>query len=143
VLEEIVQSGNELGNHSYSHPDLARLEAAEIRNELTRTNAVVGPNSHFRPPYGTYNSQVLKMAGELGYHYTALWNVDPRDWSGIKASSVTSNVVSAVAPGSIVVLHDQFKATVDALPDILEGLKTHGLSAVTLSTLISAGSPTI
>ncbi len=138
TLAVIRASGNEVASHGYAHPNLARLGGAGIRNDLSRAQAVIGQHRLFRPPYGAFTAQVLAIAGELGYAYTCLWNVDPRDWTRPQPSVIVARVLSVVAPGAIVVMHDQFQPTVQALPGILDGLAACGLSAVTLSELLTA-----
>jgi len=141
LVAAIASGGHELGSHSHAHARLTRLSAGEIRNDLSRARTAIGPHRHFRPPYGAFNQQVKKVAGGLGYPYLCLWNVDPRDWSGIGAATIASRVLAAVAPGSIVVLHDLARPTVEALPGIMSGLRSRGLSAVTLSHLLASGTP--
>lgn len=141
LLAELTGSGYEIGSHSHAHPNLARLGPAAIRNDLAKARSVIGPHRHFRPPYGAFSKLVQVVAGQMGYAYLALWNVDPRDWSSPHASTVVSRVLTALSPGAIIVLHDPPKPTVDALPGILDGLKRRGFSAVTLNSLLTAGTP--
>ena len=134
-----------IGNHGWDHPDLTSISNAQIRSQLLRTSAawwrVAGatPIPYFRPPYGVTNARVERIAGQLGYRYTALWNVDPRDWSGISVSQVVRNVLSATRPGSIVVMHMK-SVTAQALPAIISRLRQRGLQPVSLPALLGAGS---
>jgi peptidoglycan/xylan/chitin deacetylase (PgdA/CDA1 family) len=143
IKAAIAGGGHELGSHSHTHARLTSLGMTGIRTELSRARAAIGPHSHFRPPYGAFNQQVQRAAGEMGYPYLVLWNVDPRDWSGIGPSAIVAGVLAHVAPGAIVVLHDLARPTVDALPGILAGLRARDISAVTLSQLLAAGTPSV
>lgn len=143
IKAAIAGAGHELGSHSHTHARLTRLGMAGIRTELARARAAIGPHRHFRPPYGAFNQKVQEAAGGLGYPYLVLWNVDPRDWSGIGPSTIASRVLAEVAPGAIVVLHDLARPTVDALPGILAGLRSRGLSAVTLTQLLASGTVSV
>lgn len=144
LARRTVAQGIPIGNHGWDHPRLTGLTDAQIRSQLSRTSAawwrVAGatPIPYFRPPYGATNSRVERIAGQLGYRYTALWNVDPRDWSGISVSQVIHNVLSATGPGGIVVMHMK-TVTAQALPAIIAGLRRRGLQPVSLPALLRAG----
>ena len=145
LARRTVAQGIPIGNHGWDHPRFTGLSDAQIRSQLSRTSAawwrVAGatPIPYFRPPYGATNSRVERIAGQLGYRYTALWNVDPRDWSGISVSQVIHNVLSATRPGDIVVMHMK-TVTAQALPAIIAGLRRRGLEPVSLPVLLRAGS---
>lgn len=83
LVDLIAQAGHRIGNHSFSHPDLTRLSARQIRSEIGRTDGilrqVIVGEKLFRPPYGSHNAFVDGIAKDLGYR-TVLWNVDTRDW---------------------------------------------------------------
>lgn len=76
----------DLGNHSYGHPDMTTLSAAQVADELRRAEAAIdayaiqSPRPLFRPPFGTWGSEVLAGAGAAGYRWTVMWNVDTIDW---------------------------------------------------------------
>jgi len=89
-------------------------------------------------PSALWCDELQGIAGQLGYRYTALWNVDPRDWSGISVSQVVHNVLSATRPGAIVVMHMK-TVTAQALPAIIAGLRRRGLEPVSLPALLRAG----
>jgi len=143
LARRTVAQGVPIGNHGWDHPRLTGLTDAQIRSQLARTAAAwwrvarVTPIPYFRPPYGATNSRVERIAGQLGYRYTALWNVDPRDWSGISVSQVVHNVLSATRPGAIVVMHMK-TVTAQALPAIIAGLRRRGLEPVSLPALLRA-----
>jgi peptidoglycan/xylan/chitin deacetylase (PgdA/CDA1 family) len=75
-----------LGNHSYTHTDFRKLTAAEMRDELARTEDAIArhspqdPRPLFRPPYGGTDKEVLATVGEAGYRWTVLWDIDTIDW---------------------------------------------------------------
>ena len=77
-------AGHRIGNHTFTHPDVTRLSAAAVREEIERTEEVIGPylgaQKLFRPPRGAQNATVNAVAAALGYR-TVLWNVDTRDWN--------------------------------------------------------------
>lgn len=135
-----------LGNHSYSHPDFRTLSPAEIASELHRTensiakNVALDPRPWFRPPEGAYNDAVLAAVGAAGYAYTVMWDVDTIDWrpeteGGPTAADITAKVIANARGGSIVLMHLGGFHTLEALPDIVAGLRERGFSFRTVPGL--------
>jgi peptidoglycan/xylan/chitin deacetylase (PgdA/CDA1 family) len=69
----------------------------------------------------------------------AYWNVDPRDWSQPGVDKIVSGVLTATRPGSIVLLHELHRQTLDALPQVLDGVQASGMVPTSISGLV--GSP--
>ncbi len=138
-----------LGNHSYTHRDFRKLSAAEIRDELRRTEAAIAPSCgqdpmpFFRPPNGGYDADVLAAVGAAGYRYTVTWDVDTIDWRpivndppGPTADQMVAKVLRNAQGGSIVLMHLGGYETFDALPRIVSGLRAAGFDLVTLDELL-------
>lgn len=138
-----------LGNHSYTHRDFRTLTAAEIRDELRRTEAAIVPycsqnlKPFFRPPNGGHNDAVLAAVGAAGYRYTVTWDIDTIDWRPIKndppgptADEIVANVLGRAQGGSIVLMHLGGYETFEALPRIVTGLGDAGYELVTLDELL-------
>jgi len=144
-IRSISNAGMEIGNHSYSHPDLTTLSSRNIQNELNKSdNAISNATGKsakplFRPPYGLYNTAVLNTVGNMGYTRAILWNIDTADWSGISADLIYSKVVNNISPGSIVLMHCNTEAanTKYALQNIINNLGSRGYSFATVSQLLS------
>lgn len=139
-VKAIADAGQEIGNHSSTHPDLANLSRDQIIEQVTACNekvkAVTGKSpTLLRPPYGSYNNTVIEAMNSLGMH-TIQWDVDSLDWKGISAEKIYNRVVPKVQPGSIVLFHNAAKHTPEALPSILETLLGEGYQFVTVSELI-------
>jgi peptidoglycan/xylan/chitin deacetylase (PgdA/CDA1 family) len=148
----IVQAHPELftlGNHSYTHRDFRNLTAAQIADELRRTEAAIAPycsqnlKPFFRPPNGGVNAAVLAAVGAAGYRFTVTWDVDTIDWRpivndppGPTAAQMVSKVLANARGGSIVLMHLGGYETYEALPDIVAGLRGRGLSLVNLDELL-------
>jgi len=83
LIQRAAAEGHQIGNHTYSHPHLTELTEDQIREEISRTERLIGDANKglriFRPPYGEHNALVDRVAKELGYRLV-LWNVDSRDW---------------------------------------------------------------
>ena len=138
-LRAIARAGHEIGNHSWSHPQLTTLDDDGVDTQITRTareiERVVGTRpSLVRPPYGSISPRVTADLRRLG-DPVILWDVDPLDWKYRSADTVYANVMRQVGSGSIVLLHDVHPTTVAAVPRILSALAERGYVFVTVSEL--------
>ncbi len=139
-----VRAGMAIGSHTWDHRDLLGVGAATIRAEVEKDQAAwwriarTTPAPYFRPPNGDYDSTVLQAVGDEGFRWTLLWDVDPRDWSGISSKEIRRRVVGSARSGSIVVLHVRAR-TAAAVPAILDGLRRNGLRCVSVPELLRAG----
>jgi peptidoglycan/xylan/chitin deacetylase (PgdA/CDA1 family) len=132
----------EVGDHTWSHPELPKLSSAAIASQIgggtdafhKDTGARTVPL--FRPPYGSTDSRVASIAGAEGFRYLVLWDVDPRDWAGGSAASITSHVVGHAHNGAIVVMHLSAPHTAEAIPQIAAQLRAKGYELVTISTML-------
>ncbi len=139
----IAESGHELGNHSWDHPAFTGLSDDAIKDQLRRTDEIieetVGRSSHpyFRPPLGARDTRVKRVVGEQGY-LTIYWTLDSRDSvdKGITAEQIRDRILAKTRPGSIILMHCGSRATADALPEIIKGLKERGLTPVPVSRLL-------
>ncbi len=139
-----ADAGMAFGDHSFDHPlvpPFGRQPASKARSEMAMTMdalaaAGVRP-ALFRPPGGSYAPSTLDIARSLGLR-VVLWSVDPADWTpGITTKQIVARVLSAVQPGSIVLLHDgggDRTATLKALPAIIKGIRTRHLDLVALTS---------
>lgn len=136
LVTEILNSTSEVGTHSYSHKYLTKLRAKKrafnineptrIMTELFNTTPV-----YFRPPYGNLND---KIKSEINMPII-LWNVDPEDWKSKDAKTVVNNVLSTVKDGDIVLMHDIFSSTAEAVETLLPELYVRGYQVVSVSKL--------
>jgi peptidoglycan/xylan/chitin deacetylase (PgdA/CDA1 family) len=144
LARHAVAQGHAIGSHTWSHCAMSGASEWKVRTEVRRDQAAwwniarATPAPYFRPPGGVIGSTTLSGVGREGFAWTVLWDVDPRDWSGISSSEIQRRVLSRVRPGSIVVLHVKPGAAA-AVPGILRGLRAKGLEPVTLTTLLRAG----
>ncbi len=146
ILKRTVEEGHEIGNHSWSHPKLSSMSEAAVREEIQKTHDAVlevagVPPKSFRPPYGAFTEKQQRWAfKEFGYK-TVLWTVDPFDWKRPGANVVAQRILSQTQPGSIILVHDIHKGTVDAMPEVLDGLLAKGYKFVTVSELLAMDKP--
>ena len=137
LVTRAAKEGHEIGNHSYSHPNLTKLSASQLKKELDRTdNAVIKRTGKkptlLRPPGGSYNSAVLKAAGRP----VIIWSKDPQDWKYRDRSYVKNKVLKQAKDGDIYLLHDLHKTSVDGFIDALPELHRRGFKLVTVSELM-------
>lgn len=143
LARAVVSDGFAVGDHSWSHPDLTKLNASQITQQLSTTSQMIFQMTGtqpvlFRPPYGAYNRQVLNSAAALQLT-TIIWNVDPRDWSRPGTGAIINNVLANTRNGSIILLHDGGgirTQTVAALPTIIERLRARGFTFVTVPQML-------
>jgi len=145
--KQIVADGHEIGNHSWSHPDLTTLSDRDISWEITRADAAIQPfygrstRPLFRAPFGARNKRVLKVVDALQYR-SIYWSFDSLDSVGAPKSStfIIARVTAQpdqVLDGAIVLFHVGNESTAHALPNILRILKARHFECVFVSSLIT------
>jgi len=137
LLRRMLREGNEIADHSFSHPSLPSFSQIRITSARIRRATGFRP-CLFRPPYGNVNGRLVADARRGGMR-TINWDVDPRDWSTPGASAIATRVVNHVRPGSIVVMHDgggNRSQTIAALPTILRRLRQRGYEFLTTTELL-------
>jgi peptidoglycan/xylan/chitin deacetylase (PgdA/CDA1 family) len=143
LVRSELRAGMTIGNHTYNHPEVppfsdlpSQLVAAEIDLGAQPLERLGIEPRLFRPPGGSFSPQLVAAAEARGERIV-LWSVDPRDWQpGTSPKEIVRNVLSAVRPGSIVILHDgggDRSATVRALPTIIKAIKRRGLRLVAVA----------
>lgn len=148
ILRRMIEEGHEIGNHTVTHGNLARMSNTGLRQELKGAHEQileatgVAPRT-MRPPGGAITSAQKKlMLREFGYP-TVLWSVDPEDWKRPGAAVVTRRLLSGASPGGILLVHDLHKPTVDAMPSTLDQLLAKGYRFVTMTELINMEKPPV
>jgi len=139
-VRKIAAEGHEIGNHSYTHPHMANLNASQIREELEKTHALIKQLTNqdsflFRPPFGEYNDRVIEVAAELGY-YTIQWSLDSLDWKNVSKDDIVRRIMERVKPGDIILFHNDGLHTAAAVDEILTRLLSQGYQVVPVSQLI-------
>jgi len=143
LVKQEYAAGNLIGNHSWSHPNLALLSSTAILTQINSTSAAIQQAigvrpTFFRPPYGTINANVLTQANLLGLT-TIIWNDEARDWTTPGVAVISSRILNLAGNGAIILLHDgggNRSQTVAALPTIITSLKASGFKFVTLQQMV-------
>lgn len=139
-IKKIDAAGCEIGTHSSTHSYMSKLNAEEIKMELSASSdaikEVTGKEVElFRAPFGDYDDELIRTATEQGY-YTIQWDVDSLDWKDLSASDIAMRVINGVKSGSIILMHNNGLHTAESLPIILETLKNRGYKFVPVGELI-------
>jgi peptidoglycan-N-acetylglucosamine deacetylase len=150
LVQRIMREGSELGNHTFTHPNLAITPAFITRLELDATERLIEAitdrrSALFRPPYfgdaepTTADELVpVALANDLGYVTVGL-HVDSDDWLQPGAQKIVSNVLDSRDRGNVVLLHDSGgdrSQTVAAIGPLIDSLRARGDTVVLLSALI-------
>lgn len=136
LINDIINSDNEVGSHGYYHKYLTKMrtktryfninEPTTLMQNLFNTSPV-----YFRPPYGNLTP---KIKSEISIPII-LWNVDPEDWHYRNVDTIVNNVLRVVKDGDIVLLHDIFNTTAEAVEKLLPELYVRGYQVVSVSKL--------
>jgi peptidoglycan/xylan/chitin deacetylase (PgdA/CDA1 family) len=140
----MLADGDMIGDHTWSHPDVAALSPAQQRRQLLSTAAAIERATRgftpclWRPPYGDISPALVKLARSLGF-LTIMWDVDPRDWAHPGVGAIYSNVIDHAHNGAIVIQHfggGPRYQTVAALSEEIKTLRRRGYQLVTVSQLL-------
>jgi len=146
LVRRILAEGHEIGNHSWTHPQLSKLSDDRVTQEITKTQEAIKSASGFtpttlRPPYGAITArQRAWIENQFGLNII-LWSVDPFDWKRPGPSVITQRILSGARPGAIILSHDIHKQTVDAMPATLDALLAKGFKFLTISQLLAMNRP--
>jgi probable sporulation protein (polysaccharide deacetylase family) len=140
LAKMIVSAGHEVGNHSYTHPNMKTLTAAQTREQIIRTNEVIkaatGKKSEwFGPPSGSYRDETVKIAAELNMK-TVMWTVDTIDWQKPSPEQLINRVIPKIENGSMVLMHPT-EPTAKSLDRLITLIEEKGLIISTVSDLMS------
>lgn len=145
IVLETYRRGHEIGNHTYSHPDLKRLSVEKSREEILKTQEILTDITReapklFRPPGGYVSNALVDSLFELNCSVVLWsWRQDTRDWSCPTVTCIVNGVLKNLKDGDIILFHDYNAAksspTPEALDTILQTLSEQGYRFVTVSEL--------
>lgn len=140
MVKVIDDAGFEIGTHSNTHPDMAKLSRSTMKSELEtsieKIKQIINKDVKlFRAPFGSYNNDLIEVAQELSLK-TIQWDVDSLDWKGLSANEITSRVCQRVKNGSIILMHNNSDNILDALRLTLNRLKIAGYKITSVSNLV-------
>ncbi len=136
VLRKSLEYGNELGNHTFNHKWLTKLNDEDIKKQIQDTQDIIYETLGytpvlFRPSYGSINKRVRNdISLEV-----VLWNIDTMDWKYKSVSKIRDRATMNAEDGSIILMHETYERTKKALPEIIQILKEKDFVFVTISEL--------
>ncbi|CUH80434.1 polysaccharide deacetylase family protein [Tropicibacter naphthalenivorans] len=141
IVRRIADEGHEIGNHSWSHPNLAKYSDQGVLDQIDRTSDAIfkitgRPPVTFRPPYGSFTRRQRMMLYTNRNLPTILWSVDPQDWRRPGASVVSQRILKGSRPGAIILSHDIQSGTVKAMPSTFDTLTGRGMKFGTISQMM-------
>lgn len=139
-VKMISDAGLEIGTHSENHPDMTKLDAETMKQELVSSVEKIEKLTNkkvelFRAPFGSYNDTLLEQAETLGLK-TIQWDVDTLDWKGLTAMQMCTRVIDKVKNGSIILMHNNSDNIIDGLKMILDRLTMQGYKVSSVGELI-------
>ncbi|MEG0026251.1 MAG: polysaccharide deacetylase family protein [Bacilli bacterium] len=136
TLHTMLINGNEIGNHSFSHKWLTKLNTTGLKNQIDQTQTIIKQKLNYvpkylRPTYGSVNKR-LRDSTNLEI---VLWNVDTMDWKLKNSEKIASRALNNVKSGNIILMHDTYERTFKAVKKLVPVLKNKGYQFVTISEL--------
>jgi len=136
ILKKMIEGGNEIGNHTFNHLLLTRYDEDKIEEEINSTSNLIFevtgiyPNL-LRPSYGIVNKKVK----EVSNYPIIIWDIDTLDWKYHNSKRIAKRVINKAKDGDIILMHDIYSATANALNIIIPELQAKGYTFVTVSEL--------
>ena len=137
IVKKADAFGHEIANHSWGHNNLTKLNGKQMQAEIDRANeaicdAIGKYPTMYRPPYGAIDETVREVI-ELT---PVLWNIDTLDWHHKTPSKTLANLKAQAKDDGIILMHDIYQQSAEALEDVILYLKEEGYEFVTTSELL-------
>ncbi|HXM07520.1 MAG TPA: polysaccharide deacetylase family protein [Candidatus Acidoferrum sp.] len=148
ITKRIEADGEEVADHTYTHPDLDRESDDAVRSEILEGRDVLWAFTHdpsvrtlMRPPHGRYTERTLRVAQGLGYSIV-LWTDDSGDWRSVTTAQIQRHLLAHATAPEIVLLHSGKLATIEALPLVVAHFERAGYTFMTVGDLLRRVTPT-
>ena len=138
------KAGHELANHTYTHPRLYQDPSVEhIMLQAKRCDDVleelgIRKTRFLRPPGGGWNTRIFNAMRRADLRL-GLWSLNTADYTGRPKEEIVNLVLGSVRPGDVILMHSGMPNTVEALPEIVEGLQKRGFTFVRLEDMWNSG----
>lgn len=147
TVSRAVREGNELAVHSWDHCQLTRLGADKVTEEIETTRKKIQELTGktctvIRPTYGAVNDTLMRVAKDLDM-IVVNWSVDTLDWKTRNADATYRAVMQGAEDGAIILCHDLYGETVDAMERVIPELTARGYRLVTVTELLTADARTV
>ncbi|MGM0501156.1 MAG: polysaccharide deacetylase family protein [Bacillota bacterium] len=147
ITKRIINEGHTIGNHSWSHPDLTKLNDQQLSTEVLDTEKIIEDTTNketalLRPPYGFISNNVITKLKKMDYKIIH-WSIDSLDWQAKKKEEVLTKTIPYLNQGAIILFHSaggrgqNLTPTIKALPLIIDKLRANNIELVTVDQLLS------
>ena len=131
ALQQVVSAGHWVANHSWTHPHMTSLSTTQMASEISQTQNGIQQTTGqrptlFRPPYGETNATLRSVEQQQGIQAEVLWSHDSRDWAGASTQQIVQTA-SSMNAGNIILMHDGYQTTIQAIPQIVSNLAARNL----------------
>jgi len=141
-LRSLIEAGQvQIGNHTFSHPDITRISTARVREEIERNEqwieSTFGITSRpwFRPPYGNHSARTDHLAGDLGFTNILMWNGSFGDSTPISPEQLMSLARRWLRPGTVMLGHANYPTITTLFGQIQALIAERKLQPVTLDEM--------
>ena len=139
AIDYILANHNEIASHSFGHKNLTKLSDVEVVNQIRPVDAALLEQHDYIPvmyrvPYGSRDERVLEILKQEGKPVIG-WSVDPYDWKVKDKDTIVNHVLNSVKDGDIVLMHDIYEPTAQAVAELVPALQEKGYQIVTVSEL--------
>lgn len=137
VVKEIAKEGHLIGNHTYHHVQITSLSLEEACKEIQETSDLIeeltGTGTEYvRPPFGTWNEELEERLDLI----PVMWSIDTKDWTTQNVDWIVQEAVKHAEDHDIILMHDSYQSTVDAVKRVIEQLEAEGFEFVTVDEII-------
>lgn len=137
IVKRMYEEGHLIGNHTYHHVEITRVDSATALEELKKTNEAIEQVTgerveYMRPPFGAWQKNLEKEVNLI----PVMWSVDPLDWTTANTDEIVNKVVTETEENDIILLHDCYESSVKAALRIIDLLTEEGYEFVTVDRLI-------
>lgn len=143
LARRIVAAGDEIANHTLTHPNLQHMDEAAIHDQLAAAAAILdrytsdpSPSTMMRPPGGRYTLATIDAIQHAGYN-VVLWNDDPGDWEGFSTTEMLRHIGQKATAPEILLLHSGILPSIEMLPDLVRRYRAAGYTFVTVEQLLA------
>ncbi|RHW36392.1 hypothetical protein D1B31_16880 [Neobacillus notoginsengisoli] len=140
LAKMIANAGHEIGNHSYSHPNMKNISSEKAIEEMKKTNEVIKATTGitckwFAPPSGALGTNTPELAASLNMG-TVMWTADTIDWQKPSPETIINRIIPKAEKGTIVLMHPT-EPTAKALERMIVSIKEKKLKIAPISELLS------
>lgn len=137
LVKEISDEGHLIGNHTYHHVQITTLPADQAYEEIDKTSSLIealtGKGTEYvRPPFGTWNEGLESKLDLI----PVMWTIDTLDWTTQNVDWIVNQVVKDAKENDIILMHDSYKSTVQAVERIITLLEADGFEFVTVDEVL-------